>query len=340
MAEIAITDSAVLKNGSNNISNSVLQLYENDYTFENVIYTLVFMAASVWIYGSNIALVAELLQVSNKIIRLTISSLDLIISTSSAILFPVVVWRGYDTPELLSRICSVAGMGAHFSNMIICSILATERYVYMAHPMKYITFVTPRRTCAFIACTVVLSYVYVIISELLFERKLYLSRLHTKIPEENGGRVLSIFNLVIFILPSFLTTCFCVCKLKMLQFHLRNNTTNKVHPKEVHVALSRNGFSRHLKMIILISGSLWFCYIPAHGVYSLNVIESNHNWEFRLSRICFVILTFASQSINTASQFYIEPNLRAGLKKLLGFEADFSWQKQVKISVLKCNSDL
>lgn len=316
-------------------SNAALLTPTEEKISEQVAYTVFIVSSSMWIYGCNSLLITVIyrdlsLHTPAMLLRCTIALLDVLICTCSQIIGVLTLFLGHDTPYVVCMIFSTATIGFVFVNMFMTSLLAVERYLYIVHPLRHTVLITNRNLIAAIAVIVTIVLIYLIVTEIRDGRSLLLSMLSCQL--KSG----SVVAMVFFVLPPFVVTVYVLVQLVRLKIRLSNTVSVTVPyftQQQQHTAncltsrlmVSKQSLVKNLKMVTLVSGSLWLTAIPAYAVRLLILVkwpweelETRSNMAaFTVMRITNLVMTLVSSGLNPVIQFYMEEPLRIGMKRLL-----------------------
>lgn len=269
-----------------------------------------------------------------KVIRTIIAGIDVATGFVSTGGFLWHLLGGYSevNTKWACHTISVAGEVLVFTNMLCISLVAVERYVYLAYPLQYIRWMTSKCIVIFSVLLLMLPTVYGCVTEVIYGRKRNISTMACQLEKIKASQ-----SIAIFILPSIFASLFSIFKLLWMRFNLQANIARPAgDANTIVVGVSLESFSKIIKTVVLLSCSLWLTFVPT-AIVRVSIkryftweelAEKSNMYVFIAMRICSLLLTLIPSALNPIIQFWLEEDLRTGFLRLVGIRRDFAWQRQ------------
>ena len=326
MADNVTNSSIFLKQNNSHIAEVSLfnddQIYEISMT-EKICYSSVILIFCLWIYVSNSTLIAVLLKYRvttklNRIIRIILALTDMsICSLAFCMLIPLLFMDSLFNLQFCSIVTDTAYALIYFSIMITAT-LAVERYVYLIKPLKYHLWLKSKYVVSFLLTFFTFLLLYFLIIGQVQKRQYDFTELTC--PAKRPGKIhLALRICMLFVLPAV------VIALVLIK-------TTRLHTAQmVQQQLVKSMVTKSFKLILLLSSSFIITTFPLYILRMIIVgIVQKGTYLVILMRISVITMLLLSSALNPLIQFFIETDLFVGVLKLLGKNADFSWQREMK----------
>ena len=234
-------------------------------------------------------------------------------------------------PHIYCRIFSTIGVGVYLASVYILGYLGLERYVFFRFPLKYTVWFSKK---IILITSVILSSIgilYSLVLDIILVRQPVYTTKTCLITEEHRD-ILNPFTLVVFFAPSAGISIFTLIALRVLisqhQAKVTHNTQGELatHGAEIKFV---QVVKKNLKMLVLISGTLWFTIIPGFVIRSV-IFSAGITWEdtdrrdtttmFVLANTGWMMMTVLSSVINPIIYLSLLPQLRNAARKTLGLK--------------------
>ena len=264
----------------------------------------------------------HLSQSVNRIIRQVIAIEDILLCNLYCALNMLVLYFDQEIPMLICQSLSICSATVFRCRFLAICIMALERYVFVAHPLKYIHLVTKGKTQLGIVASVLLPLIFTFVTELLCDRELNTESLSCvfKQPE------VTIAQSIIFVIPSFLFTM----AISMNVWSLAKKRQNQ--PES---GMSQTQIKKSFRLIAFISGTFWITFIPPQIVMFVSAAASmyfkysNLTMMLLINASCLSVTVYGSPTFSPVLQFYLDNDLWIGLKRLFGMKLLFRQQQEV-----------
>lgn len=318
-------------------------------TEEKIFYAILIIPLSLTILIGNISLIVvihkfPLCQKPSKIIRSTVAGLDLCIGlvASCGMLFTILGPYSRGVSQWLCHTVSLCVESCLLTNMLLLSLFTVERYIYLKYPLKYMKWLTKKRVTVGVLILFLPGIVYCIMTEIMIGRKRNDSIIGCQLENIKSSQIM-----ILFIMPSILISSGSIIKLLILRRNLLNEVQQHESGRQSasisEIGISRKAVKKVIKMVLLLSGSLWLTFIPAgiarftiNQFFSWDELESKSNiYAYTGMRICTIVLLFGSSALNPVIQFIVEEDLRIGFLRVIGIRRDFVWQREQKAAFIE-----
>ena len=202
----------------------------------------------------------------------------------------------------------------------ICSILliAVDRYIFIAHGLRYLVIVTPTRTFLVIGFTWL--YFMTEVSVLIGLGKGHMTRMTCKyslfITEMVYNNILMPrFVVVALVTVGFYTAISCIAYKQGKKIAALNQ------PYDTYEATTNRQQKRIAKMMIMVLGTYFICYIPHIVISILERVYTDSMAILVLEKITVVIF-WTNTWINPIIYAWKSEDFRVAFRKLLGLKAN------------------
>ena len=326
-----VTNSSIISTQNNSHVNT-----EHIYVHSKVqklCYTSVILIFCLWIYASNSTLIAVLLKFrvttkSNRTIRIILALTDMSICSLVFCVTVPILFKG-DLFNL--QFCSIltdTGHATIYFSIMVTATLAVERYIYLSKPLKY-HLLKPKHLAGFLLTCFTFILLYFLIYGQVQGHQYQFADFFC--PAKRPSKLhLALRACILFVLPAIIITFILV-------------KTKQLHSSQlVQQQLAKSTVKKSVKLILMVSGLFFITTVPLY-IICMSIVEISEKGTHIviIIRILTIVLLLLSSALNPLIHLFVENDLFVGVLTLLGKNADFSWQKEMKrvVNIRKMQSN-
>jgi hypothetical protein len=264
---------------------------------------------------------------SYRILRCTAAILDSTLGICGLLIPPWLIFNDFQVPLLFCNIVSLVGVTSIFAIVNITTLINIDRYFYILNPLKYLVYMSPRKTMIYVFLAVSIPFVTLLRNRVSYGVSIIPSEIFC------GSDRTGVYLLIFMVTPCAFVSVFSIAKMR--NYIKVASESNCQYAGGVSV-------KKHFKLVILVSGALWFTYIPSwlirvvlNQFYHTDYINSpDGHTIFTILRLNSLLISYVSSSMNPCFLYFIEKDLFVGLQRILGRKVDFEWQRQIKEDII------